>query len=213
MDQQIEAAIAAAERRSAAEIAVAFLPRAEPYRATALLAAMTLFALFYMVAIWFDAGSLGFTAAGRSGAWLSLPGWVGPGAALCLAIFCFLICEHTSLGVRLTPAAYRQQACRIRAKLLFFDHGIDATQDRLGVLICLSRAERQIDILADRGVAAVIPDERWRQLIDDFRRHKGDMALEAAVARLVAAVADELALHFPPWPGQRNELPDRPLRP
>lgn len=212
-DQQIAAAIAAAEARTAAEIAVAIVPRAKRYRLTALLASMTLFALVYMLSLWLESGVFAASAAVGSGAWLAWPGWAGPVFALCLAATLFLACEHTSIGVWLTPTGQRRQACHTRAKLLFLDQGIDATQDRLGLLICLTLAERQIEILPDRGITAVIPLERWASLIDAFRRNKSDLPLETAVAGLVIAVADELAAHFPPWPGQVNELPDRPLRP
>jgi putative membrane protein len=212
-DREIAAAIAAAETRSAAEIAVAILPRADRYRLTAVLTAVTVFALLYMIATWFEGGLFSAVETIGTGSWLAWPGWVGSVAAVAIATVLFLLCEHTALGVWLTPPAVRREACRARAKLLFLDHGIDATEDRLGVLLSLCKAERQIDILADRGVAAVIPPRKWVELIDGFRRHKGDMELERAVARLIGAVADELAAHFPPWPGQRNELPDQPLRP
>ena len=211
-DQQIAAAIAGAEARSAAEIAVAILPRADRYRLTALLASVTLFAIVYMLSVWLDAGTLLATTAAGSGAWLALPDWAGPLFAVCLAIALFLTCEHTPLGIWLTLAAWRRQACRTRAKLLFLDQGIDATHDRLGLLICLCLAERQIDILPDRGISAALPAERWVQLIETFRRSKANLPLEQAVASLVGAVADELAQHFPPRPDQINELPDRPIR-
>jgi uncharacterized membrane protein len=106
----------------------------------------------------------------------------------------------------------RRQACLTRARLLFLGHGIDATQDRLGLLICVCEAERQIEILPDRGIAAIIPPARWQALIDTFRGHKQAGPLDAALVHLIAAAADELAPRFPAWPDQRNELPDRPFR-
>jgi putative membrane protein len=96
--------------------------------------------------------------------------------------------------------------------LLFLSHGIDATEDRLGLLICVCEAERHIEILPDRGIAAVIPVERWAALIAAFRDHKQTTVLENALVQLIAMVADELAPRFPAWAGQSNELPDRPFR-
>jgi putative membrane protein len=197
IDTQVAAAIAAAETRSAAEIAVAIVPRADRYRLTALLAALTLFAIVELALGWVP---------------LALPSWVGPVAGIVLAVLLFLACEHSTLGILLTPAAQRRAACMMRSRLLFLDHGIDATQDRLGLLICVCEAERQIEILPDRGIAAVIPAERWQALIGQFRSQKSAQNLDAALAGLIAAVADELAPRFPPWPGQTNDLPDRPFR-
>jgi putative membrane protein len=208
-DQLIAAAVAAAETRSAAEIAVALVPRAEPYRLTAMLAAVMIFALVDMIFGW--RGDV-LTAWAVSVIGAGVTNWLGPIIAVLLAIVLFLACEHTSLGVMLTPPALRRQACLARARLLFLDHGIDATEDRLGLLICVCEAERHIEILPDRGIAAAIPAERWATLIGAFRDHKQKVPLEAALVQLIALVADELAPRFPFWAGQSNELPDRPFR-
>jgi putative membrane protein len=208
-DRMIADAITAAETRSAAEIAVAIVRRAEPYRLTAVLTSLTLFAVMDMVfdlnkslvASWLDP-VLG----------LGVTDWLGPVITILVALILFLACEHTGLGVALTPSAQRRRACLARARLLFLDHDIDATEDRLGLLICICEAERHIEILPDRGIAAAIPAERWAVLIQAFRDHKQTAPLESALVQLIVLVADELAPRFPAWSGQSNELPDRPFR-
>ena len=208
-DRLIATAIADAEARSATEIAVAILPRAEPYRPTAVLAAVTLFAVLDMLLRWSYSIIAGWIdpviGAGAAG-------WLGPSAAIVVAILFFILCEHTRLGVVLTPPGLRRQACLARSRLLFLGHGVDATEDRLGLLICVCEAERHIEILPDRGIAAVIPPERWAALIAAFLDHKQTTVLESALVQLIAMVADELAPRFPAWAGQSNELPDRPFR-
>jgi putative membrane protein len=205
-DTLVAAAIEAAETRSAAEIAVAIVPRADRYRLTAVLAAITLFAVVELALGWLPLAMPGWAAPSAAGP------IVGPIAGIVLAVLLFVACEHSLLGILLTPAAQRRQACMTRARLLFLDHGIDATQDRLGLLICVCEAERQIEILPDRGIAAVIPAENWQVLIAQFRSQKSAQTLDSALAGLISAVADELAPRFPPWPGQSNDLPDRPFR-
>src|SRR5260221_9916143 len=191
VDRLVAAAIETAETRSAAEIAVAIVPRADRYRLTAVLASVTLFALLEAALGWVRLPDL--------------PAWAGPAAAIILAIILFLACEHTFFGIALTPAALRRQACLTRSRLLFLDHGIDATQDRLGLLICVCEAERQIEILPDRGIAAVIPAERWAALIGQFRSHKSSANLDTALARLIDAVAGEIAPRFSPLPGLTHD--------
>jgi len=218
-DQLIATAIAAAEARSAAEIAVAIVPRAEPYRLTAILVATTLFAVLDMllgwsrniIAGWLDP-FIGRSVTNWGVTSWEVTGWLGPVIAIALAITLFIACEQTRLGIALTPPHLRRQACLTRSRLLFLDHDIDATEDRLGLLICVCEAERHIEILPDRGIAAVIPAERWAALIDAFRDHKQTAPLESALVRLITVVADELAPRFPAWAGQSNELPDRPFR-
>jgi len=208
-EEMIAAAIAAAETRSAAEIAVALVARADRYRLTAVIAALAVFALIDMIYGWKADGVAAWTATLLGP---DIAQWFGSALAVGLALVAFLLCEHSALGVLLTPLSRRRQACLTQSRKIFFEHGIDATQDRLGLLICLCEAERHVDILPDRGIAAIIPAERWAALIEAFRRQKSGASLETAVAALVSAVADELAQHFPPWPGQTNELPDRPVR-
>lgn len=213
VDQPISRAIVAAEARSAAEIAVAILPRADRYTLTSMLAALLLFAMLHAVLGWVDLNALLLPMERGSGAWLDATAWLGVSIALGLSIGLFGLCEWTVLGSRLTPRSWRHRACRTKARLLFLEQGIDATADRLGLLICVCEAERQIEILPDRGISAVIAATRWQALIDAFLRQKRVGTLDAALAQLVEAVAVELAPHFPPRPDQVNELPDAPIRP
>ncbi|HWT98422.1 MAG TPA: hypothetical protein VN229_12435 [Terriglobales bacterium] len=212
VDEPITRAIMTAEARSAAEIAVAILPRADRYTLTSVLAALLLFAVLHAVLGWVDLNALLLPMAQGSGAWLDATAWLGMSLALGLSAALFVLCEWTVLGVRLTPQSWRQRACRARARVLFLEQGIDATEDRLGLLICVSEAERQIEILPDRGISAVIAAPRWQVLIEAFLHQKRAGTLDAALAQLVEAVASELAPHFPPRPGQVNELPDAPIR-
>lgn len=80
-----------------------------------------------------------------------------------------------------------------------------------GVLIYLQLAERQVEIVADRGVAGQVSDAEWATLVDglkdDFRRGQFEQGLHAAIA----AVSSVLEKHFPPGEGIRlNQLPDEP---
>ncbi len=196
-DDRIAAAIASAEARTAAEIVAAILPRADTYRVTALLAAFAVVSL----------GSVG--AALLLPHAVSLYGFIG---VTILAIVIYLLCEHTALGIWLTVPAARHRACLTRARLIFLAHGIDATRDRLGLLIFVGVAEHHIEILPDRGIAAVVPASRWADLVTDFTAGIGKAGLEASLTNLIAAVSGELAPHFPPTADQANDLPDRPLR-
>ncbi|HEX7741992.1 MAG TPA: hypothetical protein VF442_06115, partial [Sphingobium sp.] len=70
VDEPITRAIRAAETRSAAEIAVAILPRADRYTLTAVLAALLLFAILHAVLGWVDLNALLLPTTPGSGAWL-----------------------------------------------------------------------------------------------------------------------------------------------
>lgn len=81
-----------------------------------------------------------------------------------------------------------------------------------GVLIYLLLADRRIEIVADRGLAAHVSAEQWRgvcQLMEE-RLQAGEP--EAAALQGVAAVSGLLAEHFPRSGHEdtTNELPDLP---
>ena len=110
--------------------------------------------------------------------------------------------EVADLWAGLTP--------RDRAVQTFSDLHIWNTELRNGVLIYVLVADRDVEILADRGAAAVIPPADWeavcRRMEEDFRA--GRFA-EGAIAG-VEAVGGLLERRFPRSSADRNELPNQP---
>jgi len=82
------------------------------------------------------------------------------------------------------------------------------TQTRRGVLLFVAPTERQVFILPDSGVAAVIDATAWRAILD---RLVAGRPARFPVEALVGAVADILALlerHFPRDGASASALPD-----
>jgi uncharacterized membrane protein len=100
----------------------------------------------------------------------------------------------------------RERALDIFARLRIWD-----TAHNNGVLIYLLLADRNVEIIADRGIDAKVGPEGWesicRAMEEDFRRGQ----FEAGVIRGIEAVSRELAEHFPPAGPHANELPDKPI--
>ena len=103
-------------------------------------------------------------------------------------------------------ATPRQRAITLFGKLRVWD-----TEQNNGVLIYLLLAEHAIEIVADRGVARVVPQATWDGLVagmrDEFRAGRFEQGLQ----RAVDAVDALLTQHFPLAEGTANpnELPDR----
>ncbi|MDY0885082.1 TPM domain-containing protein [Dongia soli] len=203
----IARAITAAEARTAAEIVVAVLQRPSAYRLTAVLCAFAVAALGALFLALVMPKIAAFYAIGMITA-----GLAGIVIIALLGIVSYLLCERTQLGIFLTPARARQQSCAKRARLMFLEHGIDATPDRLGLLVFVSLADHHVEILPDRGIAAKIPAERWSALIAGFIKRIGDGDLDASLSGLIADMAEELAPHFPPRPDQIDDLRNAPIR-
>ena len=86
------------------------------------------------------------------------------------------------------------------------------TEHNSGVLIFVLLADRAIEIVADRGVAARVAPSEWQAMCDTMRDRFAAGEYERGAVEGVAAVSDVLARHFPSdGTARRNELPDRPV--
>jgi uncharacterized membrane protein len=106
---------------------------------------------------------------------------------------------------------FRDQPARERALDIFSHLRIWDTAHNNGVLIYLLLADRDVEIIADRGIDAKVGSAGWEKICKametDFKA--GNFA--GGVIRGIEAVSRHLAAHFPAHRGDRNELPDAPV--
>jgi uncharacterized membrane protein len=109
----------------------------------------------------------------------------------------------TALWHNVTP---RARALQVFAHLRVWD-----THANNGVLIYVLRADRAVEILADRGISARVSEAEWQAVCREVEVHyrAGGYADGSSVA--VAAVARLLGQHFPPGGSGSNELPNQPV--
>jgi uncharacterized membrane protein len=100
----------------------------------------------------------------------------------------------------------RQRALDIFSQLRIWD-----TAHNNGVLIYLLLADRNVEIVADRGIDARVGAAGWEKICAEMERDFKAGNFEAGVIRGIEAVSRELAVHFPPHHGDKNELPDAPV--
>src|SRR2546426_2556900 len=70
----------------------------------------------------------------------------------------------------LTSSTSRAKAARAGAAAMFYEAGIANTHAENGVLIYLSLLERQIEIIADRGVLKAVPALRWNDTTFELKK-------------------------------------------
>jgi uncharacterized membrane protein len=106
---------------------------------------------------------------------------------------------------------FRDQLARERALDLFSRLRIWDTAHNNGVLIYLLLADRDFEIVADRGIDTKVGAAGWETICKametDFR--VGNFA--GGVIKGIAAVSRHLAEHFPRQGAGPNELPDTPV--
>jgi uncharacterized membrane protein len=98
----------------------------------------------------------------------------------------------------------RQQALRAFAQL-----GVWDTAANNGVLIYVSWADRDVEIVADRGFNERVSADEWADVCHRMEQAFARGAPRAAVVEAIQAVGALIARHFPA--ADRDELPNRPV--
>ncbi len=102
---------------------------------------------------------------------------------------------------------------RQRALMMFSKLGVWDTADNNGVLVYLLLAERKIELVADRGVNALVSRSEWEGMVRRMGVAFAAGRFEAGLAQAVDEVSAPLLRHFAVRPGadNGNELPDTPI--
>jgi uncharacterized membrane protein len=108
----------------------------------------------------------------------------------------------------LRDATPRERAVAMFGKLRVWD-----TEQNNGVLIYLLLAERAIEIVADRGLAARVDAGEWQRIVARMGSAFKEGRIEDGLTQALEEVSALLVAHFPLAPGEAdgNELPDEPV--
>ncbi|HNQ03080.1 MAG TPA: TPM domain-containing protein [Thiobacillaceae bacterium] len=104
------------------------------------------------------------------------------------------------------------QTARERALEVFAWQRVWDTMANNGVLIYLLLADRDVEIVADRGVAAQVDPRIWQDLSRELTAHFRNGAWEKGMLHAIASVSRQLEIFYPRWREDVNELTDRPIR-
>lgn len=215
---RVAGAIAAAEARTSGEIFCVLARQVSSYRDISLMwAAAAAFLLpLALIPLGFDATwvrglATNWEAAHLAALHLSVSQSIAAYAVVQVAIFVgvYLILRIPPLTRLVTPRAIRRDRTRQAAMHQFLAHGLHVTEHRTGVLIFAALADRQIEVIADRGIHSRVDQTVWAEAVEvltlALRQGRAADGFEDAIG-LVGAV---LAEHFPPRPRNLNEVPDR----
>jgi uncharacterized membrane protein len=108
-------------------------------------------------------------------------------------------------------AILRGVSARDRAIDVFAALRVWDTEHNNGVLIYLLLADRDVEIVADRGIAARVGPRQWEAVCARMEGLLRAGDFERALLTGIQAVGAHLTQHCPPPGAGRNELPDRPV--
>lgn len=111
-----------------------------------------------------------------------------------------------------TVSLLRGQPARERAIEVFSQLRMWDTEHNNGVLIYLLLADRDVEIIADRGIDARVGSKNWEKICSEMETafHQGQF--ESGIIAGIQAIGNHLQEHFPAEPETReNALSDRPV--
>lgn len=109
------------------------------------------------------------------------------------------------------PELWRDLSPRQRAVQVFGQLGVWDTEHNNGVLIYVLLADRDVEILADRGIAARVPPHEWERVCREIEGHYRAGRFGQGSVTGIRSVSQLLARHFPAEPNGANELPNQPV--
>ena len=109
------------------------------------------------------------------------------------------------------PALWHGLSPRARAAELFSSLRVWDTAENCGILIYVQLVDRKVEILADRGIAARVPQAEWDAVCRGMEASFRDGEWRRGALQAVTRAGELLANHFPASGSNPNELPDQPL--
>ena len=106
---------------------------------------------------------------------------------------------------------FRNQSARDRALDVFSSLRIWDTEHNNGVLIYLLLADRDVEIVADRGVHGHVGGDGWETICRAMEAEFRAGHFQRGVIAGIDAVTVHLVQHFPRHGSGPNELPDAPV--
>ena len=102
----------------------------------------------------------------------------------------------------------RKLTSRQLAEREFGSLGMSKTKLRTGILIFILLSERKFELLADRGITAVLPDEFWTAAAGKLSEHFSKSNFYHGIKTSIEEVGEILEEKLPPVSGTQEELPN-----
>jgi uncharacterized membrane protein len=155
---------------------------------------------------------------------LLYPGWLSrlrfPAASMARIESAIALAESTHHGeifvavetaLDLMPLL-RGQTARQRALEVFAEQRVWDTEANNGVLVYLLLADRDVEIVADRGLVGHVDTAAWEALCREMEAHFRHGVWETGVLQAIAVVSQHLDRLYPRAGQDVDELPNRPIR-
>ena len=196
--RQVEAAVAAAEKRTSGEIVCMVVSSSYHYPLAGVVGAAACALPLSLLATHFLGGWLWL---GTQNMWLFLGFFAVLFTLLHGVLERWPALKRPFISRREIDAEVEEAAINE-----FFRRGLYRTRDANGVLLLLSVFERKVWLLADKGIHEKVGQAQWNELVGRITRGIRQGRRAEAISRAVENIADLLETHFPIKPDDTNEL-------
>ncbi|WP_232053715.1 TPM domain-containing protein [Microbulbifer sp. GL-2] len=140
-----------------------------------------------------------------------LPWWISYQQAFLLQWLLFItltvLFRWRPITMKLVPKKIKYWRASNLARRQFLEQELHSTKNRLGLLIFVCEAEHYVELLADRGLAQHITNDKWQLIIESFvqeiKRGKAGEALLLCIAQ-----CGDLLKEAAPSSTVKDELPN-----
>ncbi|MCP5083799.1 MAG: hypothetical protein GY948_19100 [Alphaproteobacteria bacterium] len=189
---RIAAEINAAEKRTSGEIVAVVAPSSDDYLHVPLLWAT-------LAALALPFGLFQFTA---------LAGYTIYLAQLACFVCVALLLTVPAIRYRVVPRGLAHKRAHRHALDQFLSQDLHTTQNRTGVLIFISVAERYGEIIADDGIYKKVDPSVWDEALAALLGHLKKGEVEEGFVAAIRASTEVLEEHFPIGAEDEDELPN-----
>ncbi|NQT64715.1 MAG: TPM domain-containing protein [FCB group bacterium] len=206
--KKIGSAVKKAESKTSGEIATAMIKESYNYAIYELIFAVVIGFVYFIVMMFFT-GSIEQFLQGNF--WDYSVNYMimfyGFSTFIVITLFYF-IGNISSIDRLIVPKKILIQKVQERATRYFMESGVYNTKDRTGILIFISILERRVELLADSGINAKIPQEKWQSIVDNIIKGIKQKDIASHLTESINECGDLLVEHFPIQADDKNELTD-----
>ncbi len=207
--QKIKDTVADVETKTNGEIAVAVTAESAHYSFWELLAANVVAAVVLIVLLPLSNKILELY---RLLYWQNEPSWILPVfyvvSCFSTVVISFYLANIPVIDRRIIPLSVRKSCVTHRAFRYFTESGVYDTKEHSGILIFVSYMERQVRIIADRGISEKISQDMWNLIADELADNLKKGESLTAFTNAILKCGELLSQNFPPLEENPNELSD-----
>lgn len=195
--EQIKQAVKEAESKTSGEIATAFIKESDNYAGYELIFAVICGFIYFTVMMFFSGA---IEAAIKNMVWDYgvdyLLAFYGFSTFLVIALI-YLLANFPFIDRLIVPRSVMRRKVNERAVRHFMESGVYNTRERTGILIFISALEHRVELLADRGIAEKIAQEKWDEIAAAIAAGIKKRQLAEHLTGAIRECGELLAKHFP----------------